>query len=150
MVASRGTPPGMLRVAAHLTIPIGEFAMSFSRSAGPGGQNVNKLNTKATLRWPVATSSSLPGAVRARFLTTYGARITKDGDLLITSQRFREAPRNAADCLEKLRTMLRAVASPPKPRRRTKRTRSSIEARLRHKRARSERKLGRRVVPGED
>ena len=96
----------MLIVTSRLQIPMREFTFTYARSSGPGGQNVNKLSTKAILRWPMRTSKSLPEAVRARFLAKFGNKLTTDGDLLITSQRTRDAGRNTADCLEKLRRML--------------------------------------------
>ncbi len=120
----------MLVVDRRLRIPLREFRFSFSRSSGAGGQNVNKLNTKATLRWEVASSQGLPDHVRTRFLERYRRRISADGELVLTSQRFRDQGRNVADCLEKLRGMLAAVARPPRTRRATKPTRSSVERRL--------------------
>ena len=102
----------MLIVTSRLQIPMREFTFTYARSSGPGGQNVNKLSTKAILRWPMRTSKSLPEAVRARFLARYGNKLTTDGDLLITSQRTRDAGRNTADCLEKLREMLREMLRP--------------------------------------
>jgi len=134
----------MLIVTSKLKIPLREFRFTFSRSSGPGGQNVNKLNTKALLRWPVADSPSLPEAVRKRLLAKYGRRITGQGELLIVSQRFRDAGRNVADCLEKLRAMLRAVASPPKRRRPTKPTGASVRRRLEDKCRQSQKKRRRR------
>jgi ribosome-associated protein len=136
----------MLVVNARLKIPLREFEFTFARSSGPGGQNVNKLNTKALLRWPVLKSRSLPEPVRQRLLAKYSRRVTGDGDLLISSQRFRDAGRNVADCLEKLRGMLAEVAVAPKVRRPTKPTRASKERRLDQKRKRSEKKHRRRVV----
>ena len=134
----------MLIINPGLRIPLGEFEFTFARSGGPGGQNVNKVSSKATLRWPVVRSPSLPEAVRQRLLHKYGSRVTSGGDLLITSQRFRDAGRNVADCLEKLRGILADAAQPPKPRRPTRPTRGSVERRIRSKRRRSEKKQHRR------
>jgi ribosome-associated protein len=134
----------MLEVNSRIRIPLSELRFTFSRSSGPGGQNVNKLNTKATLRWPVADSRSLPGDVRDRFLHRYRGRITSEGDVLITSQRFRDAGRNAGDCLEKLRQMLARVAEPPKTRRPTKPTRAAKRRRLEAKRQHAQKKQLRR------
>jgi len=135
----------MLDVNSQLQIPLAEFEITFARSGGPGGQNVNKVNSKAILRWGARTSPSMPDAIRQRFLQKYAARLTNEGELLVTSQRFRDAPRNVQDCLEKLRTMLLAVANPPKRRRPTRPTRGSIERRLRGKRRQSAVKQRRRL-----
>jgi ribosome-associated protein len=140
----------MLIVSSRLQIPMREFTFTYARSSGPGGQNVNKLSTKAILRWPMRTSKSLPEAVRARFLAKYGNKLTTDGDLLITSQRTRDAGRNTADCLEKLRHMLSIVAEPPKTRRPTKPTKSSIYRRLEQKKHQSGRKKQRRAAEHEE
>ena len=134
----------MLVVNDHLQIPLSELTFTFSRSGGPGGQNVNKVASKATLRWDVAGSPSLPPAVRQRFEQRYASRLTVEGELLITSQRYRDQGRNIADCLEKLRTMLAEVARPPKPRRPTKPSKASRQRRLTGKRKQSEKKTQRR------
>jgi ribosome-associated protein len=139
----------MLVVSSQVQIPLAEFEITFARSAGPGGQNVNKVNSKAILRWGVRTSPSVPDAVRQRFLQKFAARLTNEGEVLLTSQRFRDAPRNSRDCLEKLRTMLLAVANPPKRRRATRPTRGSVERRLQAKRRQSAVKQ-RRHVRGDD
>ena len=130
----------MLVVNPRLKIPLREFQFTFARSSGPGGQNVNKVSTKATLRWPVLTTRSLPEAVRERFLARYRRRVTARGDLLISSQRFRDAGRNVADCLEKLRDMLAQVAVAPRRRRPTKPTSASVRRRLDQKRKHSRKK----------
>jgi ribosome-associated protein len=115
----------MLRINDRIAIPLEEFQWEFSRSGGPGGQNVNKVSSKVLLRWKPAASSSLPAPVRARLLTAVGPRLTNDGDLLITSQRTRDRARNVADCLSKLRELVLAAAQPPTIRRPTRPTHSS-------------------------
>ncbi|MGE0607704.1 MAG: alternative ribosome rescue aminoacyl-tRNA hydrolase ArfB [Pirellulales bacterium] len=134
----------MLQITSQLQIPREEFTFTFARSSGPGGQNVNKVNSKALLRWPVLASPSLPEHVRTRFLTLYRTRITTEGDLLLTSQRYRDAPKNVDDCLEKLRQMLLAAATVPKRRRATKPSRSSIKRRREDKASTSRKKQSRR------
>jgi ribosome-associated protein len=137
----------MLVVAPHIRIPLEEFEFTFVRSAGPGGQNVNKLNTKAVLRWPVAASPHLPDAVRSRFTAKYRNRMTGGGELVLTSQRFRDQSRNRADCLEKLHHMLLSVTTAPVKRKRTRPTLASRERRLGEKRRRSQHKQLRRQRP---
>jgi ribosome-associated protein len=134
----------MIAVNDRLIIPDGELQFTFSRSSGPGGQNVNKVNSKATMRWNVTQSPSLPDDVRARFIARFRNRITHEGDLLITSQRYRDQPKNIADCCDKLAAMLREVLVPPKRRRATKPTRGSKVRRLEAKRQRGMKKEGRR------
>jgi ribosome-associated protein len=138
----------MLAVSRTLQIPLRELTITYARSSGPGGQNVNKVNTKALLRWPVMTSPSLTESVRQRLLAKHRRRITEDGDLLVVSQRFRDAGRNAADCLEKLRAMLYEAETPPRPRKATRPTRGAVLRRLDQKRRQSHKK--RQRGPGMD
>jgi ribosome-associated protein len=133
-----------LEVAPSLRIPIRELSWSVARSSGPGGQNVNKVSSKVLLRWKPTDSTGLPRDVLERFLNRYQSRLTEDGDILITSDRFRDQPKNRADCLEKLAAMIRAVAQPPKIRRATKPSAGSKRRRLAEKRLRSQKKAGRR------
>ena len=137
----------MLVVNDKISVPLRELQFTFARSSGPGGQNVNKLNTKATLRWQVDRTKSLPVDVKNRFRQKYANRITQDGSLLITSQRFRDRGRNVADCLAKLRKMILAVSDPPKPRRPTKPTFGSKQRRRKDKQAQSRKKERRRRSP---
>jgi ribosome-associated protein len=139
----------MLVVNSRIRIPRSEFELSFARSSGPGGQNVNKVSSKALLRWPVMASPSLPADVRERFLSKFGSRLTTEGELVVTSQRFRDQGRNVDDAFEKVRAMLAAVAQPPKRRRATKPTKASITRRIEAKQARSKTKARRRIV-GDD
>jgi ribosome-associated protein len=134
----------MLIVTDHLQVPLHEFAFTFARSSGPGGQNVNKVNSKATLRWNVRRSASLPKEVRDRFVARFGRRLTQEGEVLVVSQRYRDQGRNVDDCLEKLRAMLAEVAAPPRRRKPSRPTQSSRRRRLEQKRATSQRKASRR------
>ena len=125
-------------------IPEQELEFTFARSSGPGGQNVNKTETKATLRWAVAQSSALPADVRARFLRTFATRITTRGQLVLYSQRHRDRLRNIDDCLAKLAAMLRQVATPRRKRRPTRPSRGAIERRITEKKRRGGAKRERR------
>ncbi len=133
-----------LVISPQLSIAPGEIELSFARSSGPGGQNVNKVNTKAVLRWSPTTSASLPEAVRQRFLARYGSRLTADGELILAGQQYRDQGRNIDDCLNRLREMIAAVAVAPRKRKKTKPGRGAVERRLHHKRAASEKKRLRR------
>lgn len=130
----------MFQITERLQVPRDEFQFRFARSQGPGGQNVNKVNSKATLRWPVHENDSLPLAVRQRFQAKYRNRITKEGDFVISSQRYRDQGRNVQDCLDKLRLLLADVASPPKARKSTKPTRGSKVRRRKAKEENSQKK----------
>ena len=132
--------PKQLAINSRLRIALAELEFTFVRSSGPGGQNVNKVNSKAVMRWNVAASPSLSEAVRQRFRAKFGHRLTKEGELLLSSQRYRDQQRNLDDCLDRLRTMLLEVASPPKKRKPTKPSRASKERRLQEKRVTSEKK----------
>ena len=137
----------MLVINPRLQIPLHEFKFTFSRSSGPGGQNVNKVSTKATLRWPVVSSPSLTEELRSRLARALGRRVTAGGDLLVSSQRFRDAGRNATDCLEKLAKLLAPLVQKPKARRPSRPGPSAVRRRLRQKKQWSERKQRRRSRP---
>lgn len=135
----------MLTIDHRLTIPEHELEMSYARSSGPGGQNVNKVNSKAILNWNVRTSTALPTDVHLRFLATYKARITNEGSIVIMSDRFRDKHQNTADCRDKLTAMVLKVATPPKKRRPTKPTKGSKERRIEGKKLRTATKQARRT-----
>jgi len=134
----------MLVINSTIAIPDDEFIWSYVRAGGPGGQNVNKVSSKALLRWNAAGSPSVPDVVKSRLLALNRKRITATGDLLITGQRFRDQERNRMDCLEKLAEIIREAATLPKQRRATKPTRGSHRRRLAAKKHRSTIKSNRR------
>lgn len=127
----------MLYVNEKISIPRSEFRFSFARSPGPGGQNVNKVNSKAVLRWSVNESGAIPPLMKQRFVTQYANRISAEGIFMLTSHRYRDQPRNIQDCLEKLKAMLLSVAKTPQPRKKKKVSASAKRRRLESKRRRS-------------
>jgi ribosome-associated protein len=133
-----------LIVNAAMTIPAAEFAVSYARSAGPGGQNVNKVNSKAILRWRIVDSPSLPAAVRERFLAHFGNRVTNDGEIVIAADEHREQPRNLTACYDRLRAMILSVAKPPTRRVKTRPSRGAVERRIQSKQRNSQKKQQRR------
>lgn len=139
----------MVEIAPRIWIPDAELEWSFVRSGGPGGQNVNKVASKAVLRWHVAGSHCLPEDVKARLHIQERGRITADGDLIVTSQRYRDQERNKLDCLDKLRNMIMQATVPPKTRKASKPSRASRERRLQVKRHRSNVKRERRAITNE-
>lgn len=140
----------MLYISPRLQISLNEFEFTFARSGGPGGQNVNKVNSKAILRWPVVSSPSLSQEVRSRFVNKYANRITEEGDLILTSQKYRDQSRNINSCLEKLKEMLSSVAARPILRRSTVPTLASKMRRREKKYEHSEKKQKRRQPQIED
>ena len=90
-------------------IPETEFEFSFARSGGPGGQNVNKVNSKAILHWDITSSPSITAPMKNRFLEKYGSRLTLEGVLVLSSQQHRDQITNVEECLEKLKEMLESV-----------------------------------------
>lgn len=130
----------MLDVNDRISIPLRELEFEFSRSGGPGGQNVNKTNTRASLRWNVTATHSLPHSVKERFRKQYNRRISQKGDFVLHSQRFRDQGKNVADCLSRLREMILAVAVSPKKRVPTRPTRASKERRLGTKKRKADQK----------
>jgi ribosome-associated protein len=134
------TAPSPLRINSNIEIPRSELRFTFVRSSGPGGQNVNKVASKAVLRWDVARSPSISDPVRERFLSQNKRRVNDRGELLLASQRFRDQAKNVVDCLDKLRTLVLAAAVEPRVRRKTRLPKAAKEARLRQKRAVAEKK----------
>ncbi len=143
------TVEGDLPVLGSLVIPGDELAITASRSGGPGGQNVNKLSTKVTLRWSVASSRALSDGRRARLFDKLASRLTKDGELVLSSDEGRSQFGNRRAVRERLVELVRQALHVPKARRKTKPTKASKRRRLEGKTQRSEVKRQRRR-PGHD
>jgi ribosome-associated protein len=139
----------MFEIDYRVRVPEEELNWTFVRSGGPGGQNVNKVASKAVLRWDVTNTPSLPADVKARLRTQQANRITTGGVLILTSQRYRDQERNRQDCLEKLRAMIRLAAVTPRKRRPTRPTRGSKERRIEAKKRRATLKTSRRNLPSD-
>ena len=121
----------MIRITHRIFIDEKELDESFVRSSGPGGQNVNKVETAVQLRFDARNSPNLPDRVKERLPGFAGSRMTQDGVVIIIAQRHRTQERNRADALERLVDLLRDAAAPPPPiRRATKPTKGSQQRRL--------------------
>ena len=138
-----------MEINERIHIRTEELVFSFARSGGPGGQNVNKVSSKAILRWNLAANHSVPQTVKARLRTLQLNRITGDDELVIQSQEFRDQEKNKQACLDKLRDYLLQAAAVPKVRRPSKPSRGSKERRLTAKKKRAAIKLGRGRVKDE-
>ena len=133
-----------LRITPALSLDESELSERFVLSSGPGGQNVNKVSTAVELRFDARASPSLPDAVKVRLARIAGSRMTQDGVIVISAQRYRSQPRNREDALARLMEMIREAAIAPVRRRATRPTLGSQERRLTSKTVRSGTKAMRR------
>jgi len=140
----------MVRVNEYLEIPDGELAFRYSRSSGPGGQNVNKVATKVTLLFAVADSAALSEHQKAVIAERLANRIAKDGVLHLSSERHRTRSANQRDALERFAQLLAAALAPRKRRRATGVPEASKRRRLDAKRQHAERKRLRSRPPADD
>lgn len=135
-----------LKRPMEISIPPAEIKFSFARSSGPGGQNVNKVNSKAILSWNVENTDAISSAHRLRFLKLFGAKVNQDGFVILSSEESRDQKRNIDICKEKLYDMLQKSYREGKKRRPTKPTKASKEKRFKEKRQRSEIKRNRKKI----
>ncbi len=136
----------MVKVSEELEIPDEELVFTTSRSAGPGGQNVNKVNTRVTLRFDVEGSPSLSPEMRSRLRQELGGRIGRSGVLRITSQKFRTQHANKEAARKRLVMLLRKALEEPPPRVPTQAPLEAEERRLAAKKRRSATKRARRMA----
>lgn len=129
-----------LYVSRRLTIPSAELDTQFARSGGPGGQNVNKVNSKVTLRWQIRDNPNVPDDWRSRMLAKYSNRINNEGEMVIHSQKYRAQPQNVEDCRQKLREMLLECQFPPTKRLKSRPTLGSKKRRLEEKNRQGQKK----------
>jgi ribosome-associated protein len=139
-----------LDIAPELRLPLAELDFRASRSGGPGGQHVNTSSTRVEVWWDVAASPSLSEEQRALLLTRLATRLDSSGRLRLVSSTSRSQLRNREEVTERLREMVARALEVPRPRRRTKPTRTSKLARVEAKRRRSAVKRERRRPRDED
>jgi len=135
-----GGGEGGIEIAPGVRVGAKVLRFSFSRSSGPGGQNVNKVNTKVELRVRVGDllepSGPCEGRVIHRLRRLAGRQITKGDELIVVSDEFRTQGRNKAACMARLRELMVKAGERPRVRRKTKPTRGSVERRLKEKKVR--------------
>lgn len=134
----------LTKISSEYLLP--EISFQASRSGGPGGQHVNKVNTKVMLKWDVAGSELISDEQRERLMNKLANVLTNDGVLVLTAQAARSQLRNKTDVLGKLDRLLQKAFARSKPRRPTKPTYSSVKKRLEGKKRQSEKKNWRKKL----
>ena len=127
----------MIEITTGVEIPEGQLEFVASRSGGPGGQNVNKVSSRITLRFDLERTGALNPEQRRRIRAKLSSRISKDGVLQVSSQRTRSQDLNREDAVARFTELLRAALREEKPRVKTRASRVSQEERLREKKIRT-------------
>jgi ribosome-associated protein len=140
----------MVSINDRVALDEAELQFEFVRASGPGGQNVNKVSTAVRLRFPVASTPSLPDDVRQRLIRLAGKRVGADGVLTIHARAKRTQEANRRDAVERLVELVRRACERPRPRRETRPTLASRKRRLESKRRRGETKARRRSLGSPD
>jgi len=140
----------MIEISPGLAIPDWEITFRASRSSGPGGQNVNKVNTRVTLSFDVVESPTLGPQQKVRILERLATRISKDGVLQVVSQRHRTQAGNRQAALERFVELLRMALAREAPRVPTRPTRMATERRVASKKLRARVKEFRRRPDGDE
>jgi len=117
-----------------------EILYSTSRSSGPGGQHVNKTESRVTLQWHPGSSNAFPLEIKVQVIRKLGSKLTNKGELIMSSQRYRSQVRNKEDVTERFLNFIERISRPPTKRVRTKPSGASRERRLKEKKERSESK----------
>jgi ribosome-associated protein len=138
-----------LRVNERIVIPAAELAESFVRAGGPGGQNVNKVASKAVVRFDVRATTALSDEEKARALARLASRLTQSGEIIVTSSATRDQSRNRIAALARLADLLAAAVTRPRRRRPTKPSKGAVERRLDGKLRRARTKRDRRPPTGD-
>lgn len=141
--------PGIVPLTEHASVRESAVTFTFARSSGPGGQSVNKVNSRAQLRVQIDAIEGLSEQARQRLERLAGQRLTSAGELLISSDRHRSQGDNRRDCWARLVELVAEAERVPKPRKRTRPSRAMVERRLDAKRRTSDKKQSRGWRPGD-
>tara|TARA_B100001094_G_C17425412_1_gene436608 strand:+ start:57 stop:494 length:438 start_codon:yes stop_codon:yes gene_type:complete len=136
-----------LYVSDDIVIDVSEFDITFCKSSGPGGQSVNKNNTKARVAWNLFETNSVPSEVTQKIIWLNLGRLTKEGILIVESDKFREQKRNLRECFMHIMAICKEATKGQKKRKPTKKTAVANEKRLRDKKHRGGTKRSREKIP---